>query len=163
LLPQQLWQPPADPHPPRGQWLPQGEAAEPDCEQDPPQLAPHVDCEQDVLAGQLQFPVQCPACPRVNPIPANSRTININAIFLNMNTHSFFLNWLTVRALRSPCGLWLFGFRQMPLQFTGNFRCNLIKIARIINTFVAIFPSMYTNMSCPIDIRMSKPQEKLGA
>jgi len=163
LLPQQLWQPPADPHPPRGQRLPQGEAAEPVCEQDPPQLAPHVDCEQDVPAGQLQFPVQCPACPRVNPIPANSRTININAIFLKMSTHSFFLNRLTVRALRCLCGLWLFGFRQMPLQFIGYFRRNMIKIASIINTFVAIFSLMYTNIPEPIDIRVSKPQEKLGA
>jgi len=159
LLPQQLWQPPAEPHPPRGQWLLQGEAAEPACEQDPPQLAPHADCEQDVPAGQLQFPVQCPACPRVNPIPANSRTNNINAVFLKMNTHSFFLNRLTVQPLRCPCGLWIFGFRQMPLQFAANFRHNLIKVTSIIYISLAILPLMYTNISDPIDIRMSKLQE----
>jgi len=51
----------------------------------------------------------------------------------------------------------------MPLQFIGYFRRNMIKIASIINTFVAIFSLMYTNIPEPIDIRVSKPQEELGA
>ena len=42
---------------------------------DPLQFSPHNTCEHAVPLGQLQFPPH--DCPRVNPIPANSRAINI--------------------------------------------------------------------------------------
>ena len=119
LEPQQPLQPLAPSQFPFGQWVPHGDATEAEDAteaswvHEPPQFDPHTDCEHAVPLGQLQFPPH--VCPRVNPVPASSRTININAIFLKSNTHSFFLNRLTVRAPRCPCGLWLFGFRQMTL------------------------------------------------
>lgn len=117
LLPQQLWQPPADPHPPRGQWLPHGAAAETAAGQEPVQFVPHVDCEQDVPLVQLHLPVHCPDCPRVNPIPARSRTINISAIFLKSNTHFCFFE--PAHGSRTTKSLVAYGYLDL-----GKCRCN---------------------------------------
>ena len=91
LLPQQPLQPLCPAQPPFGQLVPHCDAAEVDEAEEassvsvvedteaswvhePTQFAPHTDCEHAVPLGQLQFPPH--DCPKVNPIPANSRTID---------------------------------------------------------------------------------------
>jgi len=65
----------------------------------PPQFTTHADCEHVVLPGHVQFPVLCPACPRVNPIPATIKAINTTANFCIKFTNHLFLNGFTVQEL----------------------------------------------------------------
>ena len=57
---------------------------------EPPQFTTHADCEHVVSLGHIQFPVLCPACPRVNPISANIRATNTAVnFFIRFHQSSF--------------------------------------------------------------------------
>ena len=76
---QQALLPLADPQLALGQLAAHEDAALSPKAHDPEQFSKHPVCEQDVLLGQTHDP----ACPRANPIPASSRTIEtITSLFI---------------------------------------------------------------------------------